>query len=72
VSFWDARSTVSNHRSHARSQLSQWFLNASVLAGTTIQFKFIEIAANGAVTWENGSIHMYTVPTSGNGYVNVN
>jgi hypothetical protein len=49
-----------------------WFLNASVPAGQTIQFKFIKIAANGAVTWENGSNHTYTVPTSGTGSVNVN
>lgn len=49
-----------------------WFLNAGVPAGTTIQFKFIKIAANGTVTWENGSNHTYTVPTSGVGYVNVN
>jgi glycosidase len=49
-----------------------WFLNASVPAGANIQFKFIKIAANGTVTWENGSNHTYTVPTSGNGFVNVN
>jgi glycosidase len=49
-----------------------WFLTASVPAGQTIQFKFIKIAANGAVTWEAGSNHQYTVPTSGTGYVNVN
>jgi glycosidase len=49
-----------------------WFLNASMPAGAAIQFKFIKIAANGAVTWENGSNHTYTVPTSGNGFVNVN
>jgi hypothetical protein len=49
-----------------------WFLTASVPAGQTIQFKFIKIAAGGAVTWENGSNHTYTVPTSGTGYVNVN
>jgi hypothetical protein len=49
-----------------------WFITASVPAGQTIQFKFIKIAANGAVTWENGSNHTYTVPTSGTGYVNVN
>jgi glycosidase len=49
-----------------------WFLNASVPAGQTIQFKFIKIAANGAVTWENGSNHTYAVPTSGTGNVNVN
>ncbi|MFL6337250.1 MAG: alpha-amylase family glycosyl hydrolase [Pyrinomonadaceae bacterium] len=49
-----------------------WFLTASVPAGQTIQFKFIKIAANGTVTWEAGSNHTYTVPTSGTGFVNVN
>jgi len=49
-----------------------WFLNVSVPAGQTIQFKFIKIAANGAVTWENGANHVFTVPTSGTAAVNVN
>jgi glycosidase len=49
-----------------------WFLNVSVPAGQNIQFKFIKIAANGTVTWEAGSNHTYTVPTSGTGFVNVN
>src|ERR1043165_7156179 len=48
-----------------------WFLVASVPAGQPIQFKFIKIAANGAVTWEAGSNHSYTVPTSGTGFVTV-
>jgi glycosidase len=49
-----------------------WFLTASMPAGQTIQFKFIKIAAGGGVTWENGSNHTYTVPSSGTGFVNVN
>jgi glycosidase len=49
-----------------------WFLNTSMPAGTTIQFKFIKIAANGTVTWEAGANHSYTVPTSGSGFVTVN
>jgi glycosidase len=49
-----------------------WFINASVPAGTAIQFKFIKIAANGAVTWEAGANHSYTVPSSGTGFVTVN
>lgn len=48
-----------------------WFLNAAVPAGTSIQFKFIKIAANGTVTWEAGSNHTYTVPSSGTGFVTV-
>ena len=49
-----------------------WFLNTSMPAGTVIQFKFIKIAANGAVTWEGGVNHQYTVPTTGTGFVTVN
>jgi glycosidase len=48
-----------------------WFLNVSVPAGANIQFKFIKIAADGTVTWENGVNHSFTVPTSGTGSVNV-
>ena len=48
-----------------------WFLTASMPAGQTIQFKFIKIASGGGVTWENGSNHTYTVPSSGTGSVNV-
>jgi hypothetical protein len=49
-----------------------WFNVVSVPAGQTIQFKFIKIAANGAVTWEAGANHQFTVPASGTGFVNVN
>jgi hypothetical protein len=49
-----------------------WFLNVSLPAGATVQFKFIDIAANGTVTWENGANHSYTVPASGTASVNVN
>ena len=49
-----------------------WFLNASMPAGQTIQFKFVKISANGTVTYEGGSNHSYTVPASGVGTVNVN
>jgi hypothetical protein len=49
-----------------------WFLNVSVPAGAQIQLKFIKVAADGTVTWENGMNHQYTVPASGTGQVNVN
>ena len=48
-----------------------WFLNTSLPASTTVQFKFIKIAANGTVTWENGANHQYTVPATGTGFVTV-
>ncbi len=49
-----------------------WFINTNVPAGKTINFKFVKIAANGTVNYENGANHSYTVPTSGTGFVNVN
>ena len=49
-----------------------WFLVAGMPAGQTIQFKFIKITSAGAVTWEAGANHTYTVPTGGTGFVNVN
>ena len=49
-----------------------WFLVAGMPAGQTIQFKFIKITSAGAVTWEAGANHTYTVPTTGTGSVNVN
>ena len=49
-----------------------WFVVAGMPAGQTIQFKFIKITSAGAVTWEAGANHTYTVPTTGTGSVNVN
>jgi glycosidase len=49
-----------------------WFLNVSLPAGQTVQFKFIDMQSSGNVVWENGANHSYTVPTSGTGSVNVN
>jgi glycosidase len=48
-----------------------WFLNVSVPAGKQIEFKFIKIAGDGSVTWEDGPNHVYTVPASGIASVNV-
>ena len=49
-----------------------WFLNVALPAGQTVQYKFIDIQANGNVVWENGPNHSYTVPASGTSAVTVN
>jgi hypothetical protein len=36
----------------------------SLAAGTVIQYKFINVASNGDVTWEADPNHTYTVPVS--------
>jgi hypothetical protein len=48
-----------------------WFLNVALPAGRTVQYKFIDIQANGNVVWENGANHSYTVPATGTGSINV-
>jgi glycosidase len=48
-----------------------WFIDASVPAGATIQFQFAIIDSVGNVTMEAGSPHPYKVPTSGVGAVTV-
>jgi glycosidase len=49
-----------------------WFLNVSLPAGTTVQYKYIDIQANGNVIWEPGNNHSFTVPSSGTSSVNDN
>lgn len=53
-------------------QNPEWFLNVSLPAGQKLEFKFIELRADGSVVWENGSNHAFTVPSSGTGTVDVN
>lgn len=48
-----------------------WFIDASLPAGATIQFQFAIIDSAGNVTMEAGLPHSYKVPTSGVGSVTV-
>jgi glycosidase len=48
-----------------------WFLNVSLPAGQTVQFKFIAIRSDGSVQWEGGANHTYAVPASGTSFVDV-
>lgn len=47
-----------------------WFLNVALPAGTTVQYKYVDIQANGTVVWEPGNNHSYTVPANGTAFVN--
>jgi hypothetical protein len=49
-----------------------WFLSVSLPAGVTVQYKYLDIQANGNAIWEPGSNHSYLVPASGTAYVNDN
>jgi glycosidase len=51
-------------------QYPTWYMDVSVPASSTIQFKFIKKNGN-AVTWEGGNNHVFTTPASGTATVNV-
>jgi hypothetical protein len=48
-----------------------WFLNVSLPAGQTVEFKFIDIRSNGSIQWEGGVNHTFTIPASGTTAVDV-
>ncbi|MDI3477322.1 MAG: hypothetical protein PWQ59_847, partial [Thermoanaerobacterium sp.] len=48
-----------------------WTITLNLLPGEQIQFKAVKIDSSGNVTWEGGSNHAYTVPTSGTGSVTI-
>lgn len=40
-----------------------WFGKVSLAAGTVVQYKYIDVAKDGSVTWEADPNHTYTVPS---------
>jgi hypothetical protein len=68
---WNTSKAIGPIYNSVMKQYPTWYYDVSVPAGTTLQFKFIK--KNGStVTWEGGSNHTYTVPTSSTGIVTVN
>ncbi|BCN31337.1 alpha-amylase family glycosyl hydrolase [Anaeromicropila herbilytica] len=48
-----------------------WTLTVYLPAGQKIEYKVIKKDSNGSVTWQSGSNHLFTVPTSGTGEATV-
>jgi glucoamylase len=49
-----------------------WSGTISFPAGTSFQYKFINVASGGSVTWERDPNRSFTVPTSCNAGVTIN
>ncbi|MEV0565337.1 carbohydrate-binding module family 20 domain-containing protein [Dactylosporangium sp. NPDC050588] len=49
---------------------SAWTKTVTLPAGAAVEYKFITKTSAGAVTWEPGGNHTYTVPANGTGTVN--
>lgn len=69
---WDTNKAIGPLFNQVVYQYPTWYFDVSVPGGRTIEFKFIKKDANGNVTWESGSNHVYTTPTGTTGQVTAN
>lgn len=61
---WDTSSAVALSASGYTNSNPIWSGSVNLPAGTVIQYKYINVASNGAVTWEADPNHTYTVPAA--------
>jgi glucoamylase len=62
---WDTDDAVALSASSYTSSNHLWDGTISFAPGTVIQYKYINVATNGDVTWEADPNHTYTVPATG-------
>lgn len=68
---WDPAKAIGPLYNQVIYQYPTWYYDVSVPAGKTIEFKFLKKQGS-TVTWEGGSNHTFTAPTSGTATINVN
>ncbi|KAG0646292.1 hypothetical protein D0Z07_8248 [Hyphodiscus hymeniophilus] len=61
---WDTDDAYALSAADYTSSNHLWFAKISFAPGTVIQYKYINVASNGDVTWEADPNHTYTVPAS--------
>lgn len=64
LSNWDTSSAIALSASQYTSANPLWAGTISLAPGTVIQYKYINVASSGAVTWEADPNHTYTVPAT--------
>ncbi|MFC5702434.1 alpha-amylase family glycosyl hydrolase [Cohnella faecalis] len=70
IGGWDTSKAIGPMFNQIITAYPNWYYDVSVPANTALQFKFIK--KNGAtVTWEGGSNHTFTTPSSGTATVTV-
>jgi glucoamylase len=61
---WNPANAIALSASSYTSSNPLWQGTVNFPAGTVIQYKYINVASSGAVTWEKDPNHTYTVPAS--------
>ncbi|UHA74963.1 alpha-amylase family glycosyl hydrolase [Paenibacillus sp. 481] len=68
---WNLNKAIGPMYNQVVYQYPNWYMDVSVPANTTIEYKFVKKQGSSAV-WEGGSNRTYTTPSSGTGTVVVN
>ncbi|KAH7130900.1 starch binding domain-containing protein [Dactylonectria macrodidyma] len=61
---WDTSSAPALSAAQYTTANPLWTYTVSLPAGTTFQYKFVNVKSNGVVSWESDPNRSYTVPTS--------
>lgn len=61
---WNTANAISLSASGYTSSNHLWSVALNLPSGTTFQYKFINVASSGAVTWESDPNRQYTVPAT--------
>lgn len=61
---WNTASAIALSASGYTTSNHLWSVSVNLPAGTTFTYKFINVASNGAVTWESDPNRSYTVPST--------
>lgn len=61
---WDTGSAPALDASGYTSSNNLWTYTVTLAAGESFEYKFVNVASSGAVTWESDLNRAYTVPSS--------
>jgi glucoamylase len=64
LQYWNTGSAIPLSADQYTSSNHLWHVTINLPAGEVIQYKYINVASNGAVTWEADPNHTYTVPAT--------
>lgn len=61
---WNTANAVTLSAANYTSSNPLWFVTLNLAPGQVVEYKYINVAQNGAVTWEADPNHTYTVPSA--------
>ena len=61
---WDTSNAITLSAADYTASDHLWFVTLDLTPGTVVQYKYINVASNGGVTWEADPNHTFTVPAA--------